>query len=121
VNALKRQIHIDTLMALRAKKNGTHAPAEPPPAPVAQAVTVEPPTVDQMVFQCACSLPQPFTREDLVVACWRAFPERFGLKGFKDQYPDANRVYSAMSKSHILGWRLRQLGGGRYEVVEARP
>ena len=31
-----------------------------------------------------------FTMQDLIVACWRAHPEQFGLQGY--DYPDSNRI-----------------------------
>ena len=41
---------------------------------------------------------EPFTAEDLVVACWTDFPDDFGLQGYQQSYPDANVVYR-----HIMG------------------
>ena len=34
-----------------------------------------------------------FSAEDLVIACWKEFPEDFGLQGYEQLYPDSNIVY----------------------------
>ena len=36
---------------------------------------------------------EAFSAEDLVVACWREFPEDFGLQGYEKLHPDSNVVY----------------------------
>lgn len=33
-----------------------------------------------------------FKFADLLVACWKKYPLRFGLKTFEQQYPDSNRL-----------------------------
>lgn len=48
------------------------------------------------VLRAARTLPQPFTKEALVVRTWELYPARFGLAGFS--HPDANAVYVALAK-----------------------
>ena len=36
---------------------------------------------------------EAFSAEDLVVACWKEFPEDFGLQGYEKLYPDSNVIY----------------------------
>ena len=44
-----------------------------------------------------------FSAEDLVVACWREFPDDFGLQGYEQLYPDSNMVYRyIMGQSSIV-------------------
>ena len=44
-----------------------------------------------------------FSAEDLVVACWREFPDDFGLQGYEQLYPDSNVVYRyIMGQSSIV-------------------
>ena len=44
-----------------------------------------------------------FSAEDLVVACWKEFPEDFGLQGYEQLYPDSNIVYRyIMGQSSIV-------------------
>lgn len=51
--------------------------------------------LDQVLY-AARTLPQPFTKEALVVRTWELYPARFGLAGFS--HPDANAVYVALAK-----------------------
>jgi hypothetical protein len=53
----------------------------------------------ELIVEVARTLPQPFTPQDLVVACWQAHPDAFGLAGYVDQYPSAARVYSKLHGS----------------------
>lgn len=84
----------------------TVAPAvrAPKPAPVRAVSTTKasahpgkqgaPPRADShraLILDVARGLPQPWHTTDLVLACWRAYPERFGIPGHP-QYPDTNRV-----------------------------
>lgn len=44
-----------------------------------------------------------FTAEDLVVACWKKYPDAFGLQGYPDKYPDSNIIYRyIMGKDSIV-------------------
>ena len=44
-----------------------------------------------------------FSAEDLVVACWKEFPDDFGLQGYERLYPDSNVVYRyIMGQSSIV-------------------
>ena len=60
-----------------------------------------------------------FTAEDLVVACWKQYPEDFGLQGYQNDHPDSNTVYR-----YIMGQRsivkkdkwLHQVGSKLYRV-----
>lgn len=36
---------------------------------------------------------ESFSAEDLVVACWKEYPEDFGLQGYENSYPDSNVIY----------------------------
>ena len=83
-------------------------------------------TVPQHLLKAAAGLPEPFTANDLVVAAWRAHPERFGLKGYADQHPDSNTVLAPLmgrrglvSKGHLdhVGPKLYRLTpAGRLEA-----
>jgi len=63
-----------------------------------------------------------FTAEELVIACWRKYPDSFGLQGYSDKYPDSNIVYRhIMGKDSIVKkqrW-LSQKGQKRYVVTPA--
>ena len=37
-----------------------------------------------------------FTAEELLVEAWKLNPDAFGLRGFEDQHPDANKVYTKL-------------------------
>jgi hypothetical protein len=49
----------------------------------------------EAVWLAARTLEDPFAREDLAVAAWRMFPERFGLAGY--DLPDAGHVFARMA------------------------
>ncbi len=38
----------------------------------------------------------PFSAEALIVTAWQKYPRAFGLKGYTDQYPDANKVLASI-------------------------
>jgi hypothetical protein len=68
-------------------------------------------TVSQKIILAAYHLEEqgstPFSAEALTVAAWRESPKTFGLKGFMDQYPDANRVLACIMGERGLarrGW-----------------
>jgi len=79
-------------------------------------------TLPEMILLAAYKLEQqghsPFSAEDLIVAAWKEFPQAFGLRGYADQYPDANRVLSAIMGERGLakrGW-LAKVGQKLYSV-----
>jgi hypothetical protein len=60
----------------------------------------------------------PFSAEDLIVQAWREFPGSFGLKGYANQHPDANRVLSSIMGERGLarrGW-LCKMGQKMYSL-----
>lgn len=61
----------------------------------------------------------PFSCEALVVAAWQKFPRAFGLKGYSDQYPDANRVISYLCGPRGLPQRglLAKMGQKLYALT----
>jgi hypothetical protein len=68
-------------------------------------------TVPEKILQTAADLEAreltPFSAETLVIAAWQQFPRTFGLKGYAEQYPDANKVLaSLMGKKGLVsrGW-----------------
>jgi len=61
-----------------------------------------------------------FTAEDLVVRAWREFPESFGLNGYRESFPDANRVLSKLMGSVGMcsrGW-LEQVSTKTYRLTQ---
>ncbi len=65
-----------------------------------------------LLLRVARSIPQPFTLNDISVACHRAYPEAFGMKGYP-HYPDNHKVHYILYGrrgliSHGLILRLRQ-------------
>ena len=72
-------------------------------------------TVSQKILLAAHRLEElgttPFTAEALTVACWKANPRTFGLKGFVELYPDANKVLSCIMGGRGLvtrGWVVKK-------------
>ena len=43
------------------------------------------------LLRVACTIPQPFTLNDISVAVWKACPQFFGMKGYP--YPDNHKVH----------------------------
>jgi hypothetical protein len=80
-------------------------------------------TVPEKILACATELDQEkgtFTAEDLVVRCWEKFPDAFGLQGYADRFPDANRVLTNIMGGKGLrgkGW-VRKIGEKRYQITE---
>jgi len=79
-------------------------------------------TVSQKIILAAHRLEEqgltPFTSEALTVASWKESPRTFGLKGFIDQYPDANRVLACIMGERGLvrrGWMVK-LGPKLYSL-----
>jgi hypothetical protein len=61
----------------------------------------------------------PFTAERLIVAAWRQFPETFGLRGYVDHHPDANKVLSSIMGEKGLarrGWLIK-IGKKEYALT----
>ncbi len=71
-------------------------------------------TVSQKIILAAFHLEEqgntPFSAEALIVAAWKESPNTFGLKGFTEQYPDANRVLACIMGERGLarrGWLVK--------------
>jgi hypothetical protein len=71
-------------------------------------------TVSQKIILAAYHLEEegntPFSAEALIVAAWKESPSTFGLKGFVEQYPDANRVLACIMGERGLarrGWLVK--------------
>jgi len=69
---------------------------------------------------------RPFSAEDLVVACWRQFPDTFALAGYRGEdgqlcYPDSNRVFAEIMGSKPVRKRgfLIKVGNKMYRLTEA--
>lgn len=79
-------------------------------------------TLKQQILAAAVGLPEPFSESALVLAAWRAAPDRFGLRGFADQYPDANRVRCEVmgGRGLVQGGYLEPVSRGRGRVVTYR-
>jgi hypothetical protein len=60
-----------------------------------------------------------FSAEDLVVKAWELFPDRFGLQGYSERYPDSNRVLTkimgASSPLKTKAW-IERVGTKRYRL-----
>ncbi|MBL8685320.1 MAG: hypothetical protein JNK05_39440 [Myxococcales bacterium] len=64
---------------------------------------------------------QTFSAEDVIVRAWRAFPESFGLSGYREEHPDSNRVLAKLMGSLGLcgrGW-LEQTNTKTYRLTPA--
>ncbi len=62
---------------------------------------------------------ETFSAEDLIVRAWKAYPESFGLNGYRESFPDSNRVLSKLMGSTGLcarGW-LEQVGTKTYRLT----
>ena len=90
----------------RAPSLAPRVPVAPPaPALPSQSATPAPePTPDdalnvrQAIVLALASLGDgPVSVGDLVVACWRRFPARFGLAGHVDAHPDSAKVQAKLS------------------------
>ena len=80
-------------------------------------------TVPEMILLAAWDLEQqgqsPFSAESLIVTAWLRFPRAFGLKGYADQYPDSNKVLTAIMGEKGLarkGW-LAKMGQKLYSLT----
>ena len=94
------------------------APAPKPNAhPGKSGRQPSPTALRALILDVAKSLPQPFRTEDLVVACWRTYPERFCLQGHAE-HPDSNKVLCKLPELHRRGL-LRSVDARMYEVTRA--
>lgn len=50
----------------------------------------------QLLVLAAAELEEPFATEQLVVRAWQTSPQVFGLKGYREQYPDMNLVLTSL-------------------------
>ncbi len=80
-------------------------------------------TVPEKILLAAFQLEEtgqsPFSAEALIVASWQKYPRTFGLKGFADQYPDSNKVLTAIMGEKGLarkGW-LAKMGQKLYSLT----
>lgn len=61
-------------------------------------------------FQLEESGQSPFSAEALIVSAWQKYPRTFGLKGYAEQYPDANKVLASIMGEKGLakkGWLVK--------------
>lgn len=79
------------------------------------------PTNRQRILVAAAKLEQPFHETQLVLAAWRADPQRFGLKGCDEPHPDANLVRcEVMGKARLVGrGYLERVGERTYRITES--
>lgn len=83
----------------------------------------DPPDNKRLLIHAAQFLRDEFTVEDLVVAAWRAYPERFGLAGYRDRFPCALSVKSKVYGNDGVvarGW-LAWVGTGEHELLRVTP
>jgi hypothetical protein len=82
-------------------------------------------TVTDCILIAAASLTdrnRSFSAEDLVVRAWEIFPDKFGLQGYSEKFPDSNRV---LTKLMGASGRLRKdglierIGEKRYRLTPA--
>jgi hypothetical protein len=59
------------------------------------------------------------TGEHLAVECWRAYPRRFGLRGYDLHYPDPSKVYVPLmgAKGLIHQGLIEKVGPKRYRLT----
>jgi hypothetical protein len=79
-------------------------------------------TLPEKILLAASALDEagqsPFSAEALIVSAWQKYPRTFGLKGYAEQYPDSNKVLSAIMGAKGLahrGW-LSKVGQKMYEL-----
>lgn len=63
-----------------------------------------------------------FTPEELVVRCWKKWPNIFGLRGFEKKHPDVSTVRNMLYGSHSLVCKLLlvRLPGRHFAVREQK-
>ncbi len=74
------------------------------------------------VLQAAKSLPGPFDVTDLIVAAWQLDREAMGLRKYKRQYPDSNKISSVIYGQRGLiarGFLLPMLENGIFSLGDA--
>lgn len=78
-------------------------------------------TLPEIVFAAAQEV-GPCTESDLLLACWRRRPQRFGLKGYTDAFPCSNTLRSCLCgrKSLFARGVLARNASGRI-VAGTRP
>lgn len=64
---------------------------------------------------------KPFSAEDIVVASWERFPDAFGLSGYRDKYPDSNRVFAEIMGTKPIRKRgyLIKVGEKMYQLTDS--
>jgi hypothetical protein len=69
------------------------------------------------IMRVARLLVQPFRKNDLVIGCFRRYPEPFALKGFPE-YPDSNLVlcYLYGRRGLVSSGLIERVGTGVYRV-----
>ena len=70
---------------------------------------------------CQAMQRRQWTREDLVVQCWKLFPKEFGLPGFEKLYPNNHRVYTELygkGRGLIFLGKIRRVKRGWFELVQ---
>lgn len=77
----------ETLAALQARHQDKVSKRARRPAPMAGRVAL-------LAAAAAAFGTEPFTREQLAIAAWRAEPALFGMRGYETHHPDSHRVYS---------------------------
>lgn len=91
------RLRVEKHQQARAAKREANRPV-PKPRPPAKPKVKKPPRPDgagkvmlliAKGFREADATEEPiWTLEDLAVACWQAEPDKFGLKGWSDKYPN---------------------------------
>ncbi len=73
------------------------------------------------LIAAAAPLPGSFTKEELLIAAWKADPEAFGLRGFEQQHPDSNKVAACLygKKGLIARGLLMQVNVNRLQLTRA--
>jgi hypothetical protein len=76
----------------------------------------------QTVLRVARALRQPFTLNDLSVACWRHDPEFFGMKGYT-QHPDNHKIHTFLygKRGLIFNGLLVRVDEGLFRVPGEGP
>jgi len=95
--------HADRIRAIRKaveRRNSalSSKPAVPASAPALATNSSVAWSTWQAILVAACdALPSaPFTKEQLLVECWRRFPKRFSMDGYP-QYPHSLKVWSKIT------------------------
>jgi hypothetical protein len=70
------------------------------------------------LMRVARRIPQPFTLNDLSVACHQADPENFGMKGYS-HFPDNHRIHYILygEKGVIAAGLLERIDQGLFQVA----